>query len=186
MGESPVYVGFDICFFDLETTDLKGNFGRLLAACGVDGFGDLTTFRKDEFRSRTKIDDSRLAVAVRDYLERYDILVSWNGKLFDVPFLNARLRIAGERALRNNVMHLDLMYFARGQFVRVGSSRLDNVAKVFHCENQKTPLVAETWALATAGDAVALDSIVEHCQADVLVLRDVFRHLKPLVPGLHR
>jgi hypothetical protein len=37
-----------------------------------------------------------------------------------------------------------------------------------------------------AGDLTALDKVGEHCEADVLVLRDVYEHLKPLIRNKHR
>ena len=180
------YVGPRLAFFDLETTDLKGNFGRLLAGCIADSWGNITTFRYTDYPGKTLIDDSGLAVALRDELEKYDEWVSWNGKLFDVPFLNARLLRAGEAPLRKDRIHVDLMYYAKGQFTRLGSARLENVSRFFRTGNAKTPLTPEVWALASAGDKAALEEIVEHCQADVLVLRDVYSHLKAHLTVKHR
>jgi len=73
------------------------------------------------------------------------------------------------------------MYYASGQAMRLPGRRLDLVAKFFHCENQRTPLTPETWADAAAGDKRAMREVVEHCEADVLVLRDVWEHLAPFV-----
>ena len=180
------YVGPRLAFFDLETTDLKGNFGRLLAGSIADSWGHVTTFRYTDYPGQTLIDDSGLAVAIRDELERYDEWVSWNGKLFDVPFLNARLLRAGQAPLRKDRIHVDLMYYAKGQFTRLGSARLENVSRFFRTENNKTPLTPELWALASAGSTHALEEIVEHCEADVLVLRDVYSHLKAHLTVKHR
>lgn len=180
------FVGLRTAYFDLETTDLKGNFGRLLCGSIADEWGNVVTHDRTQFKARTKIDDRDLALTIRDALEQFDIIVGWNSKLFDVPFLNARLSRAGERPLNLGIKHIDLMWYATGRFIRAGSRRLENIAKFFNCENQKTPLVAETWALAAAGDDDALGGIIEHCEADVLVLRDVFDHLKGYIPGVHR
>lgn len=180
------YVGFDFLFWDLETTDLRANIGRLLCASSVDQFGRLTTFRADRYQTRSRIDDSRLAVAIRDHLETADVWVTWNGKRFDVGFLNARLMKAGERPLRKDIKHIDLMYFAGESFTRIGSRRLDNVAKFFALPEQKTPLDTDIWANASAGDIPSLDRVVEHCEADVYVTRSAFARLKPHVMNVHR
>lgn len=175
-----------VVFFDTESTDLSANWGRLLCASFVTLDDDaVTTYRKDvrPFIGRNKVDDSRLAVAIRDELEQGDIIVGWNSILHDIPLVNARLAAAGERPIRvgerHGVINLDLMYYAGGQTMKIGGRRLDTVAKFFQADNQKTPLDGETWQLAATGDRTAMDLVVEHCEADVLVLKDVWPHLAP-------
>lgn len=174
--------------FDIEATDLGANFGRLLCCSFVDlGSDTVETFRRDRppYKGKKLTDDARLAVAIRDRLEASDVVVSWNGILYDAPFVNARLAAAGERPMRltkdHGVQHLDLMYYAGGQAMRLQGRSLDRVSKFFHAENEKTPLTPEVWADASTGDADAMELVVEHCEADVLVLRDVFPRLAPFV-----
>lgn len=182
------FIGFRMAFFDIESTNLGAIMGRMLVWSIADSWGNITTARITDFPQDSIIHDEGLAVALRDELERYDIIVGWNSKLFDVSFLNARLLRWGQRPLRQDLMHSDPMYKARqgGYSARIGSSKLDNVAKFFRTDDQKTPLDWDTWNLAAAGDSEAMDKIVEHCEADVLVLRSVFGHLKPLIRSIHR
>jgi uncharacterized protein YprB with RNaseH-like and TPR domain len=180
------YVGFETLFWDLETTNLTAIMGRLLACAFADGFGQTKAFRIEDYPGITPIDDSRLAVAIRDELEGADVWVTWNGKLFDIPFLNARLLKAGERPVRSDIKHVDLMYYSRGQFVRIGSSKLENVSKFVRSPNRKTPLEWDTWSLAQQGVREAMDEVVDHAIADVLVTRDVFAHLRPHIRNVHR
>ena len=180
------FVGFTMGFFDIETTDLKAFMGRMLGVSIADAWGNITKRTYKDFGGKTILDDSALAEWTRDELEKYDILVSWNGKLFDKPFINARLMRGMLLPVRQDKMHIDLMYYATGQFVRIGSKKLDNVAKFFQVENQKTAISWEDWALAATGDDAALEQVMVHCDADVLVLRDVFARLKPLLTIVHR
>lgn len=180
------FVGLDLVYFDIESTALNGMMGRMLCISFCDAFGNVSTFRVDRFSRDNEIDDRSLAVTARNYLEARQMWVGWNSKLFDVPMLNARLMRWGERPLRKDILHTDLMYFARGQFMRIGSSKLDNVQKFFRSPHSKSALDWDTWALAGAGNAEALDRVVEHCEADVLVLRDVFSHLKQHITVVHR
>lgn len=177
-----------VTFFDIEATDLGANFGRLLCCSFVDlGSDKVRTFRRDAapHRGRKLTDDRKLAVAIRDELESSDIIVSWNGILYDVPFINTRLTAYGERPVqvgeKYGSHHLDLMYYAGGQAMRLPGRRLETVSKFLKVDNAKTPLVPEDWAEAAIGDAEAMEKVVEHCEADVLVLRDVFPHLAPFV-----
>lgn len=180
------YVNFSLLFWDLETTNLSAMMGRILACAFSDEFGQTKAFRYEDYPGKSLIDDGPLVVAIRDELEKADTWVTWNGKLFDVPMLNARLLKAGERPLRADVKHVDLMYYAKGGFLRIGSAKLDNVSKYVNSPNRKTPLDWETWQMASVGDKPAMDLIVEHAIADVLVTRDVFAVLKPHVRIVHR
>lgn len=177
-----------ITVFDIESTDLGGNFGRLLCCSFVDvGTAAVHTFRRDraKWKGSKLTDDSKLAVAIRDRLERSDIVVGWNSILFDVPFVNARLVAIGERPIhlgeKFGSHHLDLMYYAGGQSMRLPGRSLDKVSKFFHSENVKTPLLPEVWADAGTGDRAAMDLVVEHCEADVLTTAELFPKLAPFV-----
>lgn len=181
-------ISIRVTFFDLESTALTANWGRILCASFTEfGSDEVKTYRKDvkPYSGRNKVDDGKLAVAIRNELERSDIIVGWNSILFDVPLLNARLGVANERPVRLGekfgVRHLDLMYYAGGQSMRIGGRKLDTVAKFFEVDNEKTSLDGETWQLAAAGDVDSMDAVVEHCEQDVIVLKQVFPHLAPHV-----
>lgn len=190
-----------LLFFDTESTDLSASWGRILCASFVSLTGDVYTFRGDKrphdlpasghakhFPGEETIDDSNLCVAIRDELEAADIIVSWNGILHDIPLLNARLQVYNHRPYEGKTWpqgsHLDLMYYATGQAMKMGSKKLDNVAKFLQLENQKTPLDGKTWQRAATGDRAAMNDVVEHCEADTLVLRDTFPYLAQHVKKL--
>lgn len=175
--------------FDLETTNLSANFGRLLIGSikevQPDGKGKMVTFRADDKRFRRKdiIDDGALAVAIRDELERFDIIIGQNSKLFDAKFLNARLLKAEERPLRQ-IFHIDLMWITRSN-LRV-SSKLENIGKQFGLPTPKLSVSWEDWARAHAGDRKALDVLVERCETDVELTEQAFWKLKPLIKSIPR
>lgn len=173
------YVGLNIGYFDIETTFSTQPI--MLYGAIADAWGNVTQFRKGDDITN----DRDLVVAYRDALEQYDVLVSWNGKLFDVPVLNGRLGFHQEPFIRAH-MHIDLMYYATGQFMRMGRKSLQSVSEYFEVANKKTPLKVRQWDGAMAGKPEEYEKIVEHCDADVLVLRDVFPHLKRHVRNIHR
>lgn len=177
-----------MAYFDIEATDLKGNFGRLLCMSVADVFGNVRTLRADDPQYRgTKIRDDRLlACAIRDYLETFDVWVGWNSRMYDIPFINTRLLIHGERPLRQDIMHIDPMWKAGRFSLTLHSRRLDAVAKTFRLAEQKTPLDFDVWQDAAMGETEAIDYVVKHCEADVLVLREAFDVLKVLIKNLHR
>ena len=181
-----------IVAFDLETTDLKALMGRLLCC----SFYPITTenarvrpytFRADRapWKLKDPIDDSKLAIAIRDELEKYHMIVSWNGKLFDAPFLNARLLKARERPLRAQ-LHLDAMWYAGGSSNRIGSKKLVNVQKFLGLPEEKTAITWENWQRAALGATKSFDEVVHHCEMDVRVLAGAYWRLLPNVATIHR
>jgi len=186
--EFPDVITWEPAFFDLETTNLKANFGRILCASVADMYGNVRTFRIDEapWKRDRRRDDIALAVGLRDYLEQFDVLVGWYSKMFDIPYLNTRLLIGNERPLRSDMMHFDPIWKAKKGSMALHSARLDAVAKTFRLEVQKTGLDPEIWNDAADGEKEAMDYVVEHCEKDVLVLRQAFHILKPLAKIIHR
>ena len=185
--EFPDIITFNPAFVDLETTNLKGNFGRILCASVADMYGNVQTFRIDEepWKRESRRDDIALAVGLRDYLEQFDFLVTWYGKMFDVPFFNTRLVIGNERPMHQDIMHLDAIFTSR-HYLALHSNRLEAFAKTFRLPVQKTGLDPEIWNAAADGEREAMDYVVEHCDADVLVTRMAFHILKPFVKQMHR
>jgi hypothetical protein len=198
----PEQVGFTgilMGFWDLETT--FSTQPRILSSSVADSFGNVVL--QDHYTNPGSqwIDDSRLVVAIKQQVERYDIIVGWNSKLFDVPVLNGRLnkwRVYYEQhgfpegldrrdfLPLNAHMHIDLMYYATGQFNRIGRKSLESVSTFFNSPNRKTPLNPEIWDRADHGDMEAYDLIREHNVADVKVTRDTYGYLKPHVRNIHR
>lgn len=177
------YIGVNVGFFDIEST--YSSWRRMLCGSIADQFGNVETYTLDTHPGKDWLDDSKLVEAYARRLEEFDVLYSWNGKLFDIPVINSRL-------LKNDLkpcepqMHVDLMYKATGSALAIGRKSLENVSKYFEVNNSKTPLDVRIWEKADHGDKEAYELIIEHCEADVLVLRDVFGKLKKLVHVMHR
>lgn len=179
-----VYVGPTIVYWDIECT--YSSQPRLLTCSFADVVGNVKTFDLETHPGPGGwLDDSRLAMAIRDELEQYTILAGWNSKLFDIPVVNGRLAYHGLRPVRPQ-MHIDLMYYATGGFQRIGRKSLESVSKFYNVANSKTPLSPHLWDLADHGDMAAYQLIREHNIADVLVTRDVFAHLEPFIRTIHR
>lgn len=176
LGEGP----FRIVMYDIEATHLKPNVGRILCCSFKPLGGDVYTFDALEprFRRPDVYDDTALALAIRDELESYDIVVGWNSKNFDTKFINSRLIRAGERIKRAQYQ-VDGMWSWRSKFN--AWSGLDSVQKFARpqAETEKTAVAWEQWMRALGWDKhlreQAMAEIVDHCERDVIVLEDVYR-----------
>lgn len=177
------FVGLSIGYFDIETT--FSMWSRFLCGSVADAFGNVTTISVATHPGKNVLDDSKAVAAYAELLGKFDILVSWNGKLFDVPRINARLAYHGLPLLYPR-MHIDAMYLAKGSMFNIGRKSLANAEAFFEAKNGKTPLSPRIWDKADHGDDEEFDTIVEHCEADVLVLREIFGHLKAGVSTIHR
>lgn len=176
-----------IVMWDLETTDLKALMGRILCCSFKPLGGETYTFRGDEkpWKGKSRIDDSRLCVAIRDELEKYDLVVGHNSRLFDHPMLDARLAKAGERPFRKHLI-LDTRWYLNSASMKIGSAKLENAQKFFDLSEAKTPISWEKWQLASMGDRQAMDEVVDHCEQDVKVLEGVYEKVLPFVATIHR
>lgn len=177
------FVGLSIGYFDIETT--FSMWSRFLCGSVADVFGNVKTISVATHPGKTVLDDGPAVKAYAELLANYDILVSWNGKLFDVPRINARLAYHGLPLLYPR-MHIDAMYLAKGSMFNIGRKSLANAEGFFEAANAKTPLSPRIWDKADHGDDEQFETIVEHCEADVLVLREIFGKLKAGVSTIHR
>lgn len=166
-----------IAVWDLETTGLKGDFGRLLCGSVLSyPSGKIETFRIDEINGGSINKDGPLAVKIRDEIERHWESCGYYSKGFDFPMLGTRLMVAGERKITSH-LHRDLIWFYKGwRGMLLRSSSLKVVAKVLDLDEQKMDVPDEVWQEAKYGDSDALDIIVDRCESDCRVTLAVLKH----------
>lgn len=99
-------------FLDTETTGLAGGTGTYAFLIGV---GRITPegFRLRQFFMRDYGEESSLLWALAQHLEEFDVLVTYNGKVYDQPLLETRYRMARQRPPFGRLSHLDLLHGAR-------------------------------------------------------------------------
>lgn len=120
-------------------------------------------------------------------LEQYHIVITWNGKSFDMPFLISRAikhDLKAEALL--SVYHIDMAEFVRNN-LKLSRTDLFHVSKFLGIKKDVTTLgqdVPSLYVKAIKGDKAAIRVIKNHCKDDLNVLRLVFLKLKPLVKAL--
>jgi uncharacterized protein YprB with RNaseH-like and TPR domain len=114
-------------FLDTETTGLAGGSGTCAFLVGV-GSIDSEGFRVRQFFMRDYDEEASQLYALTQYLARFAVLVTYNGKSFDQPLLETRYTMCRARHPFANMAHLDLLYGARRLFkLRLESCRLVNL-----------------------------------------------------------
>lgn len=167
-------IGPTIATFDLETTNLKGDIGRLLCGSILSYPAmEMVTYRIDDYGCKYS-DDRQLAVDIRDHIEKHNISCGWFSKGFDITFLNTRLVQNGERPM-NRMLHVDPIWYFRGyRGLKPRSSKMSVVAEFFDIE-RKQDVDVKVWIDASAGDREALDILVDRCESDVRITSELMQ-----------
>ena len=99
--------------------------GRAWAASRREGF------RLRQFFMRDYGEEASLLARLSEYLARFDVLITYNGKTYDQPLLETRFRMARARHPFDRLEHLDLLFGAR----RLWKLRLES-CRLVDLENQ--------------------------------------------------
>jgi len=169
-----------IAAFDIETTGFSSTYNRLVCACFK--FSD-----EDKVRSKSALlskDEGPLLTWIVKNYDRADVIVTWNGKLFDVYFVNGRLFQTKRPPLDSKKMHRDLLYDARR--LRMTSCKMDHVAENMQTDHQKYHVPAREWIKAAEGNVKSHALIRKHCENDVLITEELFERFLPMIPRLTR
>ena len=112
--------------------------------------------------------------------EESDALISWNGKMFDLPVLNCR---SLKNLTRNSLLkypnidflkHIDLKDILSNHNIRNISS-LDTIAKGLNLPGKKLSSGSEVWGLYLDGN---INEITDYCTIDVLNTYLVYTHFE--------
>jgi len=117
-------------FLDTETTGLAGGSGTYAFLVGI-GSVDSAGFRVRQFFMRDYGEEASQLHAVSEYLARFDVLITYNGKSYDQPLLETRYRMCRTRHPFGRLEHLDLLHGAR----RLWKRRMEN-CKLTHLERE--------------------------------------------------
>ena len=169
-----------IAYWDIETSGLEGDVGRILCASVLDVETNLmTSFRNDRIKKKRNLaDDGEIARQLRDELEKYHVTIGWFSKGFDIPFLRTRLVKAGHRPLKKH-LHIDPIWYCKGwRGLKPRSAKMAVMAEFFGLSERKPSVDIDVWIdAALGGDKVAMDELVERCEADVRITRAITEKL---------
>jgi uncharacterized protein len=153
-------------FLDTETTGLAGGTGTYAFLIGI-GCIEAGGFRLRQFFMRDYGEEASLLARVGEYLSRFDVLITYNGKAYDQPLLETRFRMARARHPFDRMEHLDLLFGAR----RLWKLRLESCRLV--------DLESQILGVERQGDLPG--EMIPYYYFDYLRSRQAFR----LVPILH-
>lgn len=99
-------------FLDTETTGLAGGAGTFAFLIGL-GFFTPAGFCVRQYFLREPSEEPSALYQLAGDLSRYDTLITYNGKAYDLPLLETRYRLARAKVPFNQMPHLDLLHACR-------------------------------------------------------------------------
>lgn len=158
----------DACFFDIETTGLSQTH---------DDVTTVSVHRGDN--TRTFVNDDSPVVGevltrevVKETIARAPLLVTFNGKRFDVPFLETAFD------LRIDTPHIDLLYPCKQLDLTGGLKEIEKTVGIDRDQPDITGRDAvRLWRNYERGDTEALETLVSYNRDDTMNLRRLMDHV---------
>jgi uncharacterized protein YprB with RNaseH-like and TPR domain len=184
-------------FIDLETTGLSGGAGTVAFLVGC-GYFDLGAFQVRQFLLTSFASERALLHAVADFFDGADLIVTYNGKTFDVPVMETRWLFHRLRMPLDSVPHFDMLHPARRLWrARAGAGdpgdsgcrlttlerTLFNVSRVGDVGGFEIP--GRFFRFLRSGDPRPLEPVLEHNRLDLVSLAAVMARALELARDGH-
>jgi uncharacterized protein YprB with RNaseH-like and TPR domain len=168
-------------FFDIETTGLAGGAGTWIVLAGLGSFERAApdvplAFRlRQYFLAGPEYERAMLRMLAND-LARFEAIVTYNGRSFDVPCVESRLTLSRIASPCHTLAHLDLLHPVRRLYAhRMPACRLADVEReLLHIERPDDipghliPALYRDYLLG--GRAHFLRGVLRHNAEDVISL----------------
>ena len=99
-------------FIDTETTSLSGGTGTYVFLIGAAKYSKSAIQFKQFFLEDPSTESAQLA-ALEQFASSTKVIISYNGKAFDLPRLKTRYKLHGWPSPFEEVLHIDLLHIAR-------------------------------------------------------------------------
>jgi hypothetical protein len=176
-----------IVFLDTETSGLAGGTGTFAFLIGA-GRYTKDGFHLAQFFMRDPLEEPALLLAFEEFLANCQIIVSFNGKSFDIPLLNTRFTLQGWKSPFKDLAHIDLLHLARRLWRdRLPSRTLANIeVQILHAS--RTDEEIPGWMIPQLyfdylreRDARPLKRVFYHNSMDVVSLAALLNHTTSLL-----
>ena len=180
-------------FVDLETTGLSGGAGTVAFLVGC-GWFDLGAFQVRQFLLPSFAAERALLAAVADFFSDADLIVTYNGKTFDVPVMETRWSFHRLAMPLDGMPHFDMLHPARrlwsGRTLNGalssrthddGGCRLSTLERVLFQVSRVGDVASfeiptRFFRFLRTGDPRPLEPVLEHNRLDLVSLAAVTAH----------
>ncbi|MFC1553496.1 ribonuclease H-like domain-containing protein [candidate division KSB1 bacterium] len=163
-----------ILFLDIETCGLSASPLFLIGVAYFTG----EDFILLQLFARDYSEEKPLLAYFKDLFSQYDLLVTFNGKSFDYPFILNR-GIENDINFQKDKLHIDLLHEVRKRWSRkLPNCKLQTVEKIIYDRRRigdipgsEIPQVYREFV--RTGNAALVKSILEHNVLDIITLIDI-------------
>ncbi len=179
-------------FIDLETTGLSGGAGTVAFLVGC-GYFDLGAFQVRQFLLTSYAAERALLSAAADFFDGAELIVTYNGKTFDVPVMETRWMFHRLAMPLDGVPHFDMLHPARRLWrTRAESGVEEGGCRLSTLERQLFDVVRvgdvpgfdipnRFFRFLRSGDPRPLEPVLEHNRIDLVSLAAVTARAARLV-----
>lgn len=179
--------GQNVVFLDTETSGLAGGTGTYVFLIGI-GYRTSEGFDLVQFFMRDPGQEPALLAALDQWLARFDVLVTFNGKTFDVPLLTTRYQMNGLTPPFSSFEHVDVLHIARKLWRnRLPSRALGDLEKEI-IQYYRTTEEVPGWLIPQlyfdylrSGDARPLGGVFYHNAIDILSLSSLYSQVASIL-----
>lgn len=180
-----------LLFLDTETTGLSGGAGTVAFEIGL-GFIEHNQMVIRQYVMRDYGEEAAMLQEIASLLQRFDTLVTFNGKTFDLPLLESRMTMHRLRVPVTGYPHLDLLHACRRVYklrlkrcnlasleeAVLGKPRQDDLPGAQVPERYFTYVKTREFAL--------LEDVLRHNLQDVASLAELTGHLCSVFRNPHQ
>lgn len=164
-----------LAFFDIETTGLSSGTGTWIILAGLGSY-EPDGFRMRQYFLADIAYERAMLTMLSDDLARFDGLVTYNGRAFDMPFVKSRMTLTRTRYPCAHLPHFDLLHAVRRLFRhRMPGCRLTDaerqLLRIVRSDDVDGALIPGLYFdYVRAGRAAPLRGVFRHNAEDVLSL----------------
>jgi hypothetical protein len=178
-------------FLDTETSGLAGGTGTYAFLIGVGNF-TAAGFELSQYFMRDPFEEPAQLAAVHSALVDCEVLITYNGKSFDIPLLNSRFVANGEPPPLNSYVHIDLLHIARRMWRDRLESRTLGSIEEHILGLPRTEQDIPGWMVPTiyfdyikSGDARPITNVLYHNAMDIISLASLLNHVSLILDDPH-
>lgn len=172
--------GYKMVFLDTETSGLNGGAGVFAFLVGI-GYCTETGFELIQLFLRDPVEEPALLAALDYWLSMFNVVITFNGKSFDIPLLNMRYQINGLSTPFLKYDQIDVLQISRKIWRdRLASRALGDLEKEilrFHRTSEDIPgwMIPQMYFdYLRTRNARPLAGIFYHNAIDILSLATLF------------
>lgn len=124
-------------------------------------------------------DDSRIAIHMWSLVNKADIVIAYNGRKADMPWLNSAFLKAGLAPTKP--FFLVDPYDVVKRVFGFTSNKMDAIAGYLGIEH-KLDTTFDLWKRCMEGDCEAMNYMVKYNKVDVKILEEIYLRLRPWIP----